>query len=201
MIFLNYGSLIDPFFKDLREIIPQFADMKPGDKALDICCGTGAQVFVYQQGGIIASGVDLNPGMLNLALRKARSGQTAISFYLADANKLPFVDHFFDFTSISFGLHDKDRETRYRIVSEMKRVTKQNGNIIFIDFTVPLPDNAYGLLARSVEWLVGGRHYQGFKDYLKRGGLEEIIWNQQLKINKRHRLKGGMATIIKANNA
>jgi len=34
--------------------IAQFADFNPGDRVLDVCCGTGAQVLEYAQRGPVA---------------------------------------------------------------------------------------------------------------------------------------------------
>jgi ubiquinone/menaquinone biosynthesis C-methylase UbiE len=199
MTILNYGNVIDPFFQDVRDFTPQFAGMKAGDRVLDLCCGTGAQVFACQRRGIIAGGVDISSYMINLASKKLKYGQVEASFFLADAGCLPFIDKCFDFTSVSFGLHDKNGETRDKIISGMKRITKQSGSLICIDFAVPLPNNIYGLAARAIECLVGGAHYQGFKDYVKHGGLEGIMRRHYLKIEKKQYLKGGMVAIFKVN--
>jgi ubiquinone/menaquinone biosynthesis C-methylase UbiE len=199
MAILNYGNVIDPFFRDVRDFTPEFAGMKAGDMVLDVCCGTGAQVFAYQRRGIIAGGVDISSYMINLALGKLKYGPAEASFFLADAGRLPFIDHCFNFTSVSFALHDKYGETRDNIILEIKRITKQSGSLICIDFAVPLPNNIYGLAARVIESLVGGAHYQGFKDYIKQGGLEEIMRRHHLKIDKKQYLKGGMTAMFKVN--
>ena len=183
MVF-NYGTLVDPLLRDVRKFTPEFSGMNAGDKVLDVCCGTGAQVLVYGQHGIIATGIDISPSMLKTAARNGMSlGLANISFQLAEAANLPFPDGYFDYVSVSFGLHDKEKPIRDKVVSEMKRVVKQEGALIFIDFQVPLPKNVWATFAKIVEFLVGGSHYQGFKDYLRNGGLDEIL--------KIHGLKAG----------
>ena len=87
-----------------------------------------------------------------------------------------------------------------KAISEMKRVVKQQGALIFIDFQVPLPKNVWAMFARIIEFLAGGSHYQGFKDYLRNGGLNQILKDHQLLEEYAHRVKGGIAVIIKARN-
>lgn len=201
MFIFNYENLIDPLLRDIRKFTPEFSGMKAGDRVLDVCCGTGSQVFAYGRRGIIATGIDISSSMLNIAARnKMKQGLVDVSFKLVDATNLPFADSSFDYASISFGLHDKEKEIRDRVISEMKRVVKQEGALILIDFKVPLPKHLWGLLARAIEFLVGGAHYRDFKDYLKQGGLKEILNNHKLREECREYLKGGIVVIIKAKN-
>jgi len=201
MFLLNYSTIIDPLLKDVRLYVPKFAGMKAGDRVLDICCGTGAQVFHYAEKGIVATGVDINPKMLEVAIRnKKRQGLEDVSFQLADAADLPFNNSYFDYASICFGLHDKEREIRDKVISEMKRVVKREGALIFIDFQVPLPNSPYGYLAKIIEFLAGGAHYKGFRDYINRGGLDKIIRNHQLIEENRDYLKSRLVVIIRARN-
>jgi len=201
MFLLNYSTIIDPLLKDVRLYVPKFAGMKAGDRVLDICCGTGDQVFHYVEKGIVATGVDINPKMLEVAIRnKKRQGLEDVSFHLADAANLPFNNSYFDYASICFGLHDKEREIRDKVISEMKRVVKREGTLIFIDFQVPLPNSPYGYLAKIIEFLAGGAHYKSFRDYINRGGLDKIIRNHQLIEENRDYLKSRLVVIIRARN-
>ena len=172
----NYETLIDPLLRDIRKFTPEFGGMKAGDRVIDICSGTGAQALEYARNGIIAVGIDNSLDMLKTAKRnKDRQKALNVSFQLADASNLPFPDAYFDYATISFGLHDKENQLRYKIVSEMRRVVKQGGTLIFVDFQVPLPRNIWGVFARVIEFLAGGSHYRGFKDYRERGGLEDVF--------------------------
>jgi ubiquinone/menaquinone biosynthesis C-methylase UbiE len=123
-----------------------------------------------------------------------------VSFQLADATKLPFLNGYFDYASISLGLHDKGKLTRYKIISEMKRVVKQNGALILIDFQVTLPKNVWGMSARVIEFLAGWSNYQSFKDYLANGGLEDIMKNHGLREECKTTLKSGLLVATKAVN-
>lgn len=146
-----------------------------------------------------ATGVDNDPSILKIALKnRTKQNLENVSFHLADATKLPFDDSCFGYASVSLALHDKERLTRYRVVSEMKRVVKQDGALIFIDYPVPLARSIWGGLARTVEFLAGGDHYAGFKDYVGSGGLEDILKVHHLRVDDRSYLKGGLMVIIKA---
>ncbi len=197
----NYSILIDPLLQSIRVYTPKFSGMKKGDRVLDVCCGTGDQVFYYGKEGLIAHGIDLNPKMIKTAeKRKKESGLTNIFFQIADAKKLPFQNNYFDFVSISLALHEKDKHSKNKIISEMKRVVKNKGFLIFIDFQVPLPQNIYSYLVRFIEYFAGKNHYKYFKDYLLQGGLPILLAGNKLKEEKTDYLLNNLITIIKTKN-
>jgi len=197
----NYETLVDPLLRDLRKFTLEFSGMKSGDKVIDVCCGTGAQVLEYGRHGIIATGIDISPDMLKIATKnRMRQKAINVSFQLADAANLPFPDGCFDYATISFGLHDKEKPVRYQIISEMRRVVKQDGALILIDYQVPLPRNVWAASARSIEFLAGGSHYQSFKDYLVNGGIGDILKNHGLREECRTYLKSGLLLAAKVVN-
>jgi len=202
MLMFNYETLIDPLLRDLREFTFEFSGMKAGDKVIDVCCGTGAQVFAYGQYGVIATGIDSSRDMLKIATRnKMRQKAVNVSFQLADATNLPFTDSCFDYVTVSLGLHDKEKSARYKVISEMKRIVKQDGALILIDFQVPLPKNVWAVFARIIEFIAGGPHYRGFKDYLANRGLEDILQHHGLREVHRTYLKSGLILATKVVNS
>jgi hypothetical protein len=80
----------------------------------------------------------------------------------------------------------------------MKRVVKQDGALVFIDYAVPMTKGIWAVLSRTVEFLAGGDHYAGFKDYVDSGGLEDILKTHHLCEDDRSELKDGLMVIIKA---
>lgn len=201
MFFLNYSTVIDLILRDLRIFISEFSGIKTRDTILDVCCGTGEQVFYYVKKGAIATGIDLDPNMLRLAERnKKKSGIKDASFQIADASNLPFQDNIFDFASISLALHPIKQTSRDRVISEMKRVVKKKGTLIFADFQVPLPQNVFRYLAKIIEFIAGGEHYRNFKDFIRQGGLNELLMRNQLQIEKMGCLKAGLIAIIESRN-
>jgi ubiquinone/menaquinone biosynthesis C-methylase UbiE len=181
MFMFNYENLVDPLLKNLRKFTPEFSGIKAGDRVIDVCCGTGAQVLEYGRRGAAATGIDIDPNMLKIATNNLnRQKAVNVSFRLADATSLPFPDGYFDYASVSLGLHDKEKPVQYQIISEMKRVIKQDGAFM-----------------RAIEFLAGGSHYRSFKDYLANGGLEDILKNHGLHEERRTYLKKGLLVAIK----
>jgi len=194
----NYSNIIDPILKDVRACVVELSGIKAGDRVLDVGCGTGDQAFHYEQKGAIATGVDQNPNMIELAERNRKRRGFNSTFRVASAAELPFPDGHFDCASISFALHEMERDERNRSISEMKRVVKKRGTLIFIDFQVPLPKNiiAYGI--RLIEFIAGRDNQRCFSDYLAQGGLKQLLRENQLTGQKEALLMSGNLQVIKA---
>lgn len=201
MFSVIYSVVIDPLLRGIRVYLPEFAGVKAGNRVLDVCCGTGDQVFHYARRGIMATGIDLGADMIKLAERsKRKQGLGGASFQRADALNLPFEDNSFDYASISFALHEVERTARDGIISEMKRVVREAGALIFADFQTPLPSNRYARLIKAIEFIAGGNHFRYFNDYIEQGGLDEILRKNHLSEEKRGYLVNGLVVVIKARN-
>jgi ubiquinone/menaquinone biosynthesis C-methylase UbiE len=201
VLLFNYSTIVDPLLKEVRVCVAGLSGIKAGDMVLDVCCGTGDQVFHYEQKGAIATGVDQNPDMIELAERnRKRRGFKNSTFRVASATELPFPDGYFDGASISLGLHEMEREERNRAVSEMKRVVKKEGVLMFIDFQVPLPGNIFAYGIRAVEFLAGKDNRTCFRDYLAQGGLKQILRENRLMPQKEALLMSGNLQVIKTSN-
>ena len=199
MLLFNYSTVIDPIFKDLRTCVVELSGVKAGDRVLDVCCGTGDQVFHYEQKGATATGVDQNPNMIELAERnRKRKGLKHSTFRIASAAELPFPDGYFDCASISLALHEMERDERHKAVSEMKRVVKKNGVLMFVDFQVPLPGNPLAYLIKTVEFIAGRENHKCFRDYLAQGGLKQILKEAQLAPQEEAFLMSGNLQAVKA---
>ena len=148
---LLYSMTIDRALAGIRARIPEFSGMKPGDRVLDVCCGTGAQSFCYAGRGIISWGIDLDPGMIEFAEnRRTRLGLDSTFFQRASAMNLPFRDASFDHASISMGLHEKEGASRDGIISEMRRVVKRM--VLWLSWTTECPIPRTSMAARSDSW-------------------------------------------------
>jgi ubiquinone/menaquinone biosynthesis C-methylase UbiE len=199
VLLFNYSTLVDPVLKEVRACVAGLSGIKAGDRVLDVCCGTGEQVFHYTQKGAIATGVDQEPSMIELAEKnRKRRGFKHSTFRLASATEMSFPDGYFDCASISLGLHEMERNERNKAVSEMKRVVKKKGVLMFIDFHVPLPENLFAYLIRVVEFLAGRDNRTCFRDYLAQGGLKQILKENQLTPQKEALLMRGNLQVIKA---
>ncbi len=202
VLLFNYSRVIDPILRRMRDCTPDFSVMKPGDRVLDVCCGTGEQVLGYARSQTTAIGIDHDPGMLAIAEKNRRRRRLEnVSFLRAQAHNLPFRDGLLDCVSISLGLHENDRPAGQAIIAEMKRVTRRQGTLVFIDFEAPLPRNVCSVLIRIVERIAGRGNLVCFKRYLQQGGLDELLRANGLRQDKRRHFLKGTIAVIKATRA
>lgn len=193
------NRMIEPLMRSLRIQTPELAGMKAGDRALDVCCGTGALALHYARMGIISAGIDLDPRVIEVADNKRRKlGLSNVSFQTANALDLPFEDNLFDYASIAMSLHENERAERDRMIFEMKRVVKKEGSLVFIDYKVPLPRIPSSYTSKVVELIAGREHNRYFKDYIEQGGLDELLKKNHLHEEKRGEL-GPLSIIITPN--
>lgn len=176
-----YSTVIDPILSHLRKHVE--LNIHPGENVIDIACGTGAQVFeiAAKAGNVV--GVDLSESMITYAKKQAvKRNITNVDFVVSDAANLDcFADKSFDLAIMSLALHQFPPELHSPILNEMKRVSKK---IIVVDYAVPLPSNYTGTGSKVAEFLTGREHNRNFKHYCKKGGLNQILPENNLTINK-----------------
>jgi demethylmenaquinone methyltransferase / 2-methoxy-6-polyprenyl-1,4-benzoquinol methylase len=112
----------------------QLAQIQPGQKALDLCCGTGDVTFALERAGATVIGCDFSNPMLKVACRRRRE-ESQIDFVQGDALRLPFHDEAFDVITISYGLRNLADFCLGLI--EMLRVLKPDGRLLILDFGKP----------------------------------------------------------------
>jgi ubiquinone/menaquinone biosynthesis C-methylase UbiE len=104
------------------------------DSILDIGCGDGTRLSVLP--GEYKTGVDISRVAINLA----KNNYPDIKFIKGDIERLPFKDNLFDITYSAFVLeHLRNTE---RVISEMIRVTRNNGKIVLIAPNYGAPNRA-----------------------------------------------------------
>ena len=124
-------ELVPAVFGPWAPILVELAHPKPGERVIDIACGTGivARIAAPRVGpGGAVAGVDLNPGMLNVARSlETADGTPSVEWREASADKLPFPDGSFDVAYCQLGLQFfADRPAALR---EMRRVLSAKGRL------------------------------------------------------------------------
>jgi demethylmenaquinone methyltransferase / 2-methoxy-6-polyprenyl-1,4-benzoquinol methylase len=116
--------------------VTALAAIKPGDCALDLCCGTGDIALALARQGADVTGLDFSDKMLEVAAhRLAKSRGARLKLVQGDAQSLPFPDNSFDAVTVGYGLRNlSNLETGLR---EMVRVARPGARIVALDFGKP----------------------------------------------------------------
>jgi demethylmenaquinone methyltransferase / 2-methoxy-6-polyprenyl-1,4-benzoquinol methylase len=123
-----------------KQLLVKMAEVKPGQKALDICCGTGDIAFALHQAGADVTGLDFSPAMLAAARERAEKlsaarGTPSLEFMTGDVMQIPFEVDSFDVVSVGYGL--RNLESWERGLAEMVRVAKPGGKVLVLEFGKP----------------------------------------------------------------
>jgi demethylmenaquinone methyltransferase/2-methoxy-6-polyprenyl-1,4-benzoquinol methylase len=102
-----------------------------GDRALDVCCGTGDLAIAAERVGGVVTGLDFSARMLERA--RAKSGE--VEWIQGDALALPFADASFDAATVGFGVRNLDDLERG--LRELRRVLKPGGRVGILEITKP----------------------------------------------------------------
>jgi demethylmenaquinone methyltransferase/2-methoxy-6-polyprenyl-1,4-benzoquinol methylase len=107
------------------------AVVRPGDRVLDACCGTGDLALAGAARGGSVTAVDFSEPMLERARRKS----SAIEWVRGDVLELPFSDESFDVVTVGFGV--RNVEDLGRGLAELRRVLRAGGRLGILEITVP----------------------------------------------------------------
>jgi demethylmenaquinone methyltransferase/2-methoxy-6-polyprenyl-1,4-benzoquinol methylase len=109
------------------------AGIAPGERALDVACGTGDIALRLQALGAEVVGLDLTPAMLLLA--KRRPGAARVAYLAGDIGALPFRDATIDVVTAGYALRNvADLDAGIR---ELARVVRPGGRLLALDFNRP----------------------------------------------------------------
>ncbi len=127
--------------------VVRLANAKPGDRALDLCCGTGDITLALARQGAETTGLDFSEKMLEVAKRRSQKSEVrspnknphfalrTSHFVQGDAQQIPFPENSFDIVTVGYGL--RNLASWERGLEEMLRVAKPGGRLIVLEFGKP----------------------------------------------------------------
>lgn len=146
-----------------RRLAIRALKLRPQDRLLDMCTGTGDLAIAAVTSPADAPGdvvgIDFSGEMLRLGLAKVRAAGLARRVHLArgDATRVPLPDNSVDAAAVAFGIRnvvDRDRGCR-----EFARVLRPGGRLAVLEFGTPrLPGlkQLYQWYFRAVLPRIGG---------------------------------------------
>jgi demethylmenaquinone methyltransferase/2-methoxy-6-polyprenyl-1,4-benzoquinol methylase len=188
-----YSLVFDPLLRGVHQRVA--ARIPGGSRCLDVCCGSGGLSFQLAQRCMRVVGIDHSPAMISRAesLRIDR-GFEHVAFRVADATDLGgFARGEFDVATVAMGLHEMPADERTRVLPGLLRIARR---VVVVDFAVPMPVNLAGIRNRSVELIAGPRHYAGFRDYTRRGGLPPLVEDCGATVVFQRALDRGTLTLL-----
>jgi len=121
-----------------RRLLEQAA-IRPGQRVLDLGCGTGTLAILVKQATPAAEvvGLDGDPKILEQARAKAERASTDIRFDHGYSTELPYEDASFDRVLSTLFFHHLTTGDKRRTAREIKRVLRPGGELHVADFTNP----------------------------------------------------------------
>ena len=114
-----------------KKKLVELADVRKGEHALDLACGTGDIAFAVAARGASTIGLDITHRMLQLA----RAKSTTVMFLTGDMASLPLRSASFELVTTGYGLRNvPDLDSA---IDEIARVLKPGGRLLSLDFNRP----------------------------------------------------------------
>ena len=191
-----YDRLFENMNKGLRLAGVRMFRPSKGMNILDVGCGTGTHLELYRRYQCNLYGIDLSPSMLEVA--RARLGDSA-QLDPGDATNMPYEDHKFDLIISMLSLHEMAEQTRSGVLSEMRRVLKDDGRILLVDFHPGPYQPLQGWISKLIiffsELAAGREHFKNYRQFMATKGLSTLATLHNLEVEKQKILAGGTFAI------
>jgi demethylmenaquinone methyltransferase/2-methoxy-6-polyprenyl-1,4-benzoquinol methylase len=120
--------------------VVELAAVQSGNRALDLCCGTGDLALALARRGAAVTGLDFSASMLDVAesrnkIPDPKSGARNPTFIQDDAQQIPFPDASFDIVTVGYGL--RNLTSWEKGLDEMHRVARPGARLVVLDFGKP----------------------------------------------------------------
>jgi SAM-dependent methyltransferase len=137
-------EVISDNIADVHDAIVAALALSPGERWLDLACGTGAVSERAARDGASVTGIDLAPALIETAKRLAADAGLEIDYRVGDCEDLAGIeDASFDVVSSTFGVMFAPDQRA--VAGELARVTRTGGRLGLANWT---PDGGIGRMFR-----------------------------------------------------
>lgn len=164
---------VPALFGQWGKVIANVADIRPGQRILDVACGTGTltcAVFDRLSGTGSVTGLDINDDMLAVA----RGKNQKIEWLQGHAESLPFKDDSFDAVVSQFGL--MFFEDRVKALQEALRVLAPGGHLVVAVCDALDHSPGYAVLSELLHRLFGEAIAEAFRAPFSCGDWDMLRW-------------------------
>jgi ubiquinone/menaquinone biosynthesis C-methylase UbiE len=122
---------IDRWDDDLVALIVEVLELRPGDRVLDLACGSGVHALRLAQRGLEVLGVDIAPSLIAHCEQKAaEAGVTAARFEQGDMRQLAYEAEFDALLLLSGSFGFFDDATNQDVLARMARALRPGGRVL-----------------------------------------------------------------------
>jgi ubiquinone/menaquinone biosynthesis C-methylase UbiE len=139
-----YDILVKVLFggrdRQFRESIIRLAQIQPGEKVLDVGCGTGKMAITARLNSPPTAeivGIDASPEMIDRARQHAVKAGVQVDFRTGLVEAIDFPDNAMDVVLSNFMVHHLPDDLKVKAFAEIYRVLKPGGRLQISEFEPP----------------------------------------------------------------
>lgn len=158
--------------RKLRKRTIALAQVRPGEQALDVGCGTGTlAIEVARRVGRAGRVAGIDPGTKQIARARAKAARRhlPIDFQIGVIEQLPFPDQTFDVVFSTLMMHHLPAPLKRQGLTEIARVLKPGGRLIIADFK-----RKQERTGRATRFHAGGSNMQDLAALVKDAGFSRV---------------------------
>lgn len=172
-----HGWLLDTLWfrgqgRALKQRAVTLARMRPGERALDVGCGTGTLALdVARRVGTTGHVVGIDPSSEQIARARAKAARRhePVEFQLGAIERLPFPDQTFDVVFSTLMMHHLPGPLKRQGLAEIARVLKPGGRLVIADF-MPKKERQ----GRAARFHAGGSDLRDLETLVRDAGFSQV---------------------------